>query len=247
MADVFDRVQALPTIAKLWPREPGVGSNFASDATHASISTYTVARVLLLDAMHRLQAAARIAQTPDLARQGTHILLLRPALVSTAKGAWLVQAADTADRVSRATRLVAEDRRQGASAMGKAVEQGAPDVFGAVGRAFERSRDVVLSAVRDLTPEVHRRPPRDESMIADLGSAVDSYYGTNSAMSDVQLLWNTSSSLAHGERWYSTLTAGPRRAPVADILTDRSFDVVCSGLNVTGLRILTLAAARNPN
>lgn len=100
-----------------------------------------------------------------------------------------------------------------------------------------------MSAVRDLTPEVHR-PPRDESMIADVGSMIDRYYGINTVTSDVQLLWNMSNSLAHGEGWYPTLTAGPRRVPVAEILTTRSFDAVCGGLNVTGLRTLTLAAAR---
>jgi hypothetical protein len=146
MADVFDRVQAMPVIAELWPREPSVGSDFASDAIHAPISTYTVVRILLLDAVHRLQAAARIAQNPDLASQGTHILLLRPALVSTAKGAWLAGTADSAERTSRAARLAAEDRRQGAIAMRKAVEQGAPDMFGAVGSAFERSRAAVCGA-----------------------------------------------------------------------------------------------------
>jgi hypothetical protein len=128
--------------------------------------------------------------------------------------------------------------------MRKAVEQGTPEVFGAVGSVFQRSQAAVKSAVHGLTPDAHKRPPGDESMIVDLGSEIDNYYGTDDATSDVQLLWNASSSLAHGERWYSTLTAGPRRA-VAEILTTRSFDVVCSGLHVTGLRILALAAARN--
>jgi hypothetical protein len=66
-------------------------------------------------------------------------------------------------------------------------------------------------------PPTRTYPHMDESMIVNLGSEIDRYYGTNSATSDVQLLWNASS-LAHGERWYSTLTAGPRRA-VAEILT----------------------------
>ena len=220
-----------------------VGSDFGADLAHASISTYTVARVLLLDAMHRLRAAARTAQSRDLAGQGTHILLLRPVLVSTAKAAWLVGAADSAERASRAVRLIAANQRQAAMAMRKAVEQGAPDVFGAVGATFERSRVAVLSAGQGLT-DADKPPPRDESMIVDLGIKINRYYGTSHATSDVQLLWNTSSSLAHGERWYSTLTTTPNRAKVAEILTTRSFDVVCSGLHVTALRILTLSAER---
>jgi hypothetical protein len=69
------------------------------------------------------------------------------------------------------------------------------------------------------------------------------YYGSNDAASDLQLLWNASSSLAHGERWYAVLTSRPDRAEVAKILTARSFDGVCSGVNVTGLRLSWLAAS----
>lgn len=58
----------------------------------------------------------------------------------------------------------------------------------------------------------------------------------------MQILWNASSSLAHGERWFSLLAGGRRRAGVANILTTRSLDVVCSGINTTALRLVWHAA-----
>jgi len=243
--DVFDRVEAMPAVTQLWPEEPGAGSGFAADATTASVSTYAAARVLTLGAVRQLQAAARIARNSDLAKLGTHILLLRPALISTAKAAWLVETFDSAERISRAARLVAQDRNQGAIAMRKAVEQGAPTAFGAAGEAFGRTRHAVLSAVDGFAPDANERPPSEERLIRALGAEIDRYYGTDTATSDMQLLWNIASCLAHGERWYSTLTDGPREQ-VAEIVTRRSFDVVCSGINVTSLQILALAAS-NPS
>src|SRR5688572_19897051 len=109
MADVFLRVRAMPALTELWPKEPGVGSDFASDVMHVSVSSYTVARILLLEAIGRVQAAAGLAQDLNLARQGAHFLLLRPALVSTAKAAWLIEVPDPAERTSRAARLVGQD------------------------------------------------------------------------------------------------------------------------------------------
>jgi hypothetical protein len=72
-------------VAELWPAEPGVGSPLASDAARASVSTYAVARILLLDAMLQLRAAAATFKDERLAARGTHLLLLRPALVSSLK------------------------------------------------------------------------------------------------------------------------------------------------------------------
>ncbi len=128
--------------------------------------------------------------------------------------------------------------------MRKAVRVGAPAAFGAVGAAFDRSRSTLLAAVRSLAVDAEEPPPRDEALIHELGEAVDEHYGSADAVPDVQLLWNASSSLAHGERWYSTLTSGSRRAQVAQTLTTRSFDVVCSGINVVSLRLLTLCLPR---
>jgi hypothetical protein len=244
VADVFDRVRAMPVMAQLWPAEPGVGSRFAADETRASVSTYTAARVLLLDAMHRLRAAAEMAENEALAEHGTHLLLLlRPALVSTAKAAWVVGPEDSAERSTRAVRLVCEDHCQGALAMRKALEQGAPNAFGSAARSFEQSSAATLASLQERSVDAEKKPPRDESLVLNLGSEIDRYYGTNDAASDLQLLWNASSSLAHGERWYSVLTSRPHRAEIAKILTVRSFDGVCSGVNVTGLRLTGLAAS----
>jgi hypothetical protein len=233
----------MPVMAQLWPAEPVVGSGFADDETRTSVSTYTAARVLLLDAMRRLRAAAEMAENQTLAEQGTHLLLLRPALVSAAKAAWAVAPEDSAERSTRAVRLICEDMRQGTLAMRKALEQGAPNAFDIAARTFERSGASTLASLQERSFEAEKKPPRDESLILDLGSEIDRYYGTNDAASDLQLLWNASSSLAHGEHWYSALTSRPSRAEVAKILTERSFDGVCSGINVTGLRLLWLAAA----
>jgi hypothetical protein len=213
VADVFDRVRAMPVMAQLWPTEPGVGSRFAADETQASVSTYTAARVLLLDAMHRLRAAAEMTENDALAEHGTHLLLLRPALVSTAKAAWVVGPEDSVERSTRAVRLVCEDHRQGALAMRKALEQGAPNAFESVARSFEQSRTATLASLQERSVEAEKKPPPDGSLILNLGSEIDRYYGTNDAASDLQLLWNTSGSLAHGERWYSVLTSRPHPGP----------------------------------
>ena len=224
-------------------RSPAWAAGSRSDETRASVSTYTAARVLLLDAIHRLRAAAEMAENEALTEQGTHLLLLRPALVSTAKAAWVVGPEDSVERSTRAVRLVCEDHRQGALAMRKAVEQGAPAAFGTVASSFERSSAATLASLRVRSVDAEKKPPRDESLILNLGSEIDRYYGTNDASSDLQLLWNASSCLDHGERHHSILTSRPSRAEVAKILTVRSFDGTCSGVNVTGLRLMGLAVS----
>jgi len=92
--------------------------------------------------------------------------------------------------------------------------------------------------------EIAKRPPSDENLISELGGDIDGYYGSRSGPSDLQLLWNAASSLAHGERWYSSLTGGAGRKVVAEVLTVRSTDAVCSAINVTHLRMLWLAVPR---
>ncbi len=246
MSDVLNRVRAMSVVTEMWPAKPSPGSGFAADAELAPFSTYTVARVLLVGGLDSLQAAARLGQDPRAAGQGMHVLLLRPAVVSTAKAAWLVAPDDATDRVSRTARVLAEDRRQGARAMERAVAAGAPDAFEAVGDMFTRARSRLLAVAGHLSMHAEKRPPKDEALIHELGQSVDRYYGTADAVADLQLLWNTSSSLAHGERWYSTLTSGSRRARVAETLATRSFDVVCSGINFTFLRIMTLCATPAP-
>lgn len=240
-ADLYERVRAMPVITGLWPGDAIAGSAFASDPSPASISTYVVARILLLEALRWLAASAKLAEDDRSAAHGAHVLLLRPALVVTAKCAWMIRPDDSNTRAARAVRLVVEDRRQGASAMDKARQQGAPEAFGHVGRLFERARTSVIAAAGINVDEIDERPPRDEEMILELGCDIDQYYGTRSGRSDLQLLWNAASSLAHGERWYTSLTGGERRKEVARVLTFRSTDAVCSAINVTHLRLLWLA------
>jgi hypothetical protein len=131
--------------------------------------------------------------------------------------------------------------------MRKALERGAPNAFGSAASSFERSSAAILASLQERSDDAEMKPPRDESLILNLGSEINRYYGTVDAVSDLQLLWNASSSLAHGERWYSVLTSRPRRAEIASILTVRSFDGVCSGINVTGLRLAELAASPADN
>ena len=118
--DVYERVRAMHVVTKLWPPDAVAGSGFASDPSPASISTYTVARILILEALRWLEASSKAAEDRRAGALGAHILLLRPALVSSAKCAWVIRPDDGDERAARAARLVAEDRRQGASAMDKA-------------------------------------------------------------------------------------------------------------------------------
>lgn len=121
--------------------------------------------------------------------------------------------------------------------MRDAVSQGAMPEFGEVASKFDRSYNSLADLV-SVTPE---KQPGDEKLIRALGGDVNSYYGIDDASSDMQLLWNASSSLAHGETWFSLLSGGLQRKPLAEIFTARSFDTVCSGINTTSLRILQLA------
>lgn len=78
-------------------------------------------------------------------------------------------------------------------------------------------------------------------MIRALGHDVDTYYGTNDTLSDVQLLWNASSSLAHGETWFGQFSGGRRPRRLGALLTSRSFDAVCSGISTVSMRVVELA------
>ncbi|MGA3541592.1 hypothetical protein ACK8GE_20125 [Micromonosporaceae bacterium DT194] len=168
---------------------------------------------------------------------GTHILMLRPALVLAAKAAWIVRPARSEERVSRSLGVLLNDQRRGARAMRNAVSQGAISEFEQVASKFDRSS----SNLANLVPLASVDPLGDEKLIRELGSDVNSYYGIDDALSHMQLLWNASSSLAHGETWFPLLSGGLQRRPFAEILTAQSFDAVCSGINTTSLRILQLA------
>lgn len=122
--------------------------------------------------------------------------------------------------------------------MKKAVDQGAIPEFRDLADKFDRNADRLASAttIRPIGS------PTDEDMILELGKDVDTYYGSTDAASDMQILWNASSSLAHGEVWFSELSGGIRPRRLAEVLTSRSFDAVCGGINVTSLRVASLAA-----
>lgn len=226
--------------AELWPSEPSPGSGFAADGeSGSSVSTYVVTRIQLLEAIQRLRAAASLIRRQQDAEWGAHLVILRPALVLTAKAGWIVRPDASPERVGRAIGLVISDQRMGARAMQAAVDQGALPAFGSVGAAFERSANLVASN----SPQRPVAPLGDQALIRELASDVDGYYGTANASADMQILWNASSGLAHGERWFSVLSSGRRRSRLADILTARSLDVICSGINTTSLRLLWHASS----
>ncbi len=232
--------RAMRVITTLWPEGVIMGSGFATETPVGSISTYVVARILLLEALSWLSASGRVAEHDEAAVHGAHLLLLRPALVSTAKCAWMLRSDEGGERTTRALRLIMEDRRQGVVAMNKAVERGAHEAFSGVAEFFERARDAVRSAAGRM-PEIEQRPPRDEELITELGRDIDRYYGGNVGRSDLQLLWNAASSLSHGERWYTWLADAGQREELAKRMTSRSIDAVCSAINVTHLRVVSLA------
>ena len=233
VTDVFDRVKAVSATVQLWPDEPSAGSGFADDlALSAQLSSYTMARTQLLTSMRRLRNAARLVKEDD--DWGTHLLMLRPALVLAAKASWIVRPNRSEERVSRTLGMLSNDQRRGAKAMREAVSQAAIPEFKDVADKFDRSSGDLVSGV----PIAPVNPPGDQTMIRELGGDVNAHYGTDDASSDMQLLWNVSSSLAHGETWFSLLSGGLQRKPFADILTAQSFDIVRSGINTTSLRIL---------
>jgi hypothetical protein len=136
--------------------------------------------------------------------------------------------------------MLVDNQKRGAVAMRNAVSQGAIPEFGDLADRFDRNCDALASGA----PMPPIRPPGDEAMIRELGRDVTIYDGSSDTPSDLQLLWNASSSLAHGETWLSQLVGGrQQRRRLGHVLTSRSFDAVCSGLNVTSLRIVALATS----
>ncbi|MCD1144440.1 hypothetical protein LQU92_04180 [Kocuria sp. LUK] len=239
MSAVMDRVNAMSVWMDVLPDTPSAGSGFDVDTQYVTFSTYNVAKTRLGDGLLRLAASARISDDPPQAKYGTHLLALRPALVSAAKGWWLTSSSDSASRAWNACCLLADDRKMGAEAMRRSILHGGPRTFDDIAIAFERvqhryERDA--GDIRQGKPKV----PGDTKLIQDMAADIDAYYGSVDAKSDAFLLWNASSSLAHGERWYADLHHSSEH--LAQTLTERSFDIVCSGLNLLSQRILHLAA-----
>lgn len=220
----------------LWPDEPHAGSGFAADqALCPTAPTFDVARYQLLTSLARLRDASRLVERDD--GWGSHVLMLRPSLVLAAKAAWIVRPKGSEERVGRTIGMLIADQQRGAAAMRDAVSQGATPEFGDLANNFDRDS----KRLRNTASVSPIKLPGDQDMIRALGSDVDMYYGTDDASSDVQLLWNASSSLAHGETWFGQLSGGRRPRMLGGILTSRSFDAVCSGINTTSQRLTDLA------
>lgn len=234
-----ERIDALSVLVRMWPEEPASASGFANDiALFPQDSSFVLVRHQLLTSLRRLRNAAQLVQEDD--GWGTHLLMLRPALVMVSKAAWVVRADQSPERVGRSLGVLLSDRRNGSRAMRKAVEQGAIAGFSDVATGFDRSAAELVTRVP--VPEV--KQPSDERLIQELGDDVDDYYGTKDAKSHLQLLWNASSCLAHGETWFPFLSGGlQRRRRFGEILTSQSFDVMCSAFNTTALRIVSLASS----
>lgn len=236
MAIVTERVDALSLLVAMWPEEPASESGFATDIVLSpDMSTFDLVRHQLLTSLRRLRNAAQLVEDDD--GWGTHLLMLRPALVLASKSAWIIRTDQSSERIGRSLGVLLTDRQNGARAMRKAVEQGAIAGFGDVAARFDRSATDLTESV----PVPTVKQPHDERLIQALGDDVDGYYGTDDAKSHLQLLWNASSCLAHGETWFPFLSGGLQRRPFSEILTSQSFDVMCSAFNTTALRVLGLA------
>ena len=247
MSDVFERVDAMSSVVTLWPQQPAAKSGFAADQSLCTdVPTFSIARYQILTSLRRLREAARLSSEDD--GWGSHVLMLRPALVLAAKAAWIVRPDVSEERVGRALGMLVSDQGRGAKAMRAAVLQGAIPEFGDLADNFDRNSQGLARGA----PVAPIRPLGDEAIIRELGQDVDTHYGSTDAASDMQLLWNASSSLAHGETWFSQISGGDNRKRLREVLTSRSFDSVCSGIDTTSLRITwhathPIAPAVNPS
>jgi hypothetical protein len=245
----FDRVAAMRTLLDVLPSEPSPHSPFEFDTAGVPFKTYDVARTRLQDGIVTLNIAARAARDEPVRLLGMHLVMLRPALVSAAKAWWLVNDRSAGCRVGRAIALVAADRASGAEAMAAAASLGHLPAFGQVAQRFTSAHSQLHQAGDKRGVNIPRLPG-DGRLIDAIGIEIDAYYGTHgpdSARLDARLLWNVSSGLAHGERWFRDMTTSrvgttAQREQIVETLTNRSLDVVCSALNVSFLRCLTLAS-----
>jgi hypothetical protein len=236
VTDVYDRVQAVFELGQDLLKANGPlhpETSFATDAAYVSFRTYDVLRSHLKVGVTNLKIAAEMSKTPLHSRFGTHLVVLRPALVSFSKAMWMLAESEPRIRIERAAGLVLADRRQGHKAMGNASRAHPNEGFQAIGEVFERAHINMESELArvDFSPA---RPPSDGALVEELGAAIDIYYGSDGGASqDALILWNAASSLSHGERWFSQLYAH-----LAKAFTERSLDVVCSGFNLVHLHTL---------
>jgi hypothetical protein len=236
VTDVYDRVQAVFELCQNLLKASGPlhpETNFATDATLVNFRTYDILRNHLKVGVSNLKIASDMSKTPLHSHFGTHLVVLRPALVSFSKAMWMLSESEARVRIERAAGLVLADRGQGHKAMGNASRAHPNEGFQSIGEFFERAQTSIKSELErvNFSPA---RPPADGTLVENLGAAIDIYYGSGgSARQDALILWNASSSLSHGERWFSQLYTHLARA-----FTERSLDVVCSGFNLVHLHTL---------
>ncbi|WP_043805716.1 hypothetical protein [Paenarthrobacter aurescens] len=230
MTDVYDRVRAVFEISSDFLTEsidPPAESLFGRDAALVGFRTYDIVRTRWSTGVTNLKVAADMSQAHATSLLGTHLVALRSALLSTARGLWILSSFEPEERVARAAGVVMADRRRGREAMQAASEAATDPGFSGVAGRLEQAR-------RKIEEELQRagispiRPPSETQLVIHLGNKVDDYYGgAGRSKQDALVLWSASSSLSHGERWFAELGK-----PIAKIVTDRSLDVVCSGLNL---------------
>lgn len=238
MNDFLDRVYAMSVVTELWPDKLSSDAPFARDlALSPKLSLYDEVRRLLLLSIRSLRGAARLYEEDDGA--GTYLLASRPALLQVARAAWIVRTDSPEERVGRMLGSLSRDLVEGgAAAMRKAAERGANPAFEEVAKKLEdeTAKVMVTTSVKPI------KPPAEQLLVIQLGEDVDVYYGSGDGSADTQILWNASSSLAHGETWFRLLSDRFQRKPFMDTVTTRSFDVVCSGINTTAQRVMQLAS-----
>jgi hypothetical protein len=241
VTDVYVRVQAILEAQKdlLTQDELHPESLFGKDAALVGFRTYDVVRTRIGVGVTNLGLAAQISkQTTQSFKLGLHLVALRSALLATARGLWLVLPHLSEERVARSAGVVVADRRRGREAMqnaGDAVGPSDPlgEAFEGVAERFDRARTDIQNELQRVGLSA-RLPPRESDLVTQLGEAVDVYYGSGGeAKKDTGLLWNASSGISHGERWFPDLGD-----PMAEAVTLRSLDVVCSGLNLLHIHTL---------
>lgn len=236
MTDVYDRVNAVVASAPDFMSDKDellVRSPFGRDASIVPFRTYDVIRTRWATGLVNLKVAAELSLDESASRTGVHLIALRSSLLATSKGLWVSSSSDSEERVSRAAGLVIADRHRGQLAMHRANQAASNKGFSAVAGVFEKAEIKIADDVQmaGLTPIV---PPNETAMTIFLGDAIDEYYGyVGTAKQDALVLWHASSSLSHGERWFADLGKS-----MAQIVTERSLDVVCSGLNLLWLKLL---------
>jgi hypothetical protein len=230
MTDVYDRVRAaVESSADFLTERIDLPAEclFGRDAALVSFRTYDIVRTRWSTGVTNLQVAADMSKAHPANVLGIHLDPLRSAMLATARGLWILSSFEPEERVARAAGVVMADRRRGREAMQAASEAAIDPGFSGVAGRFEQAR-------RQIEVELERagisqvRLPSETQLVILFGETVDHYYGdVGQSKQDALILWSASSSLSHGERWFADLGQ-----PIAKTVTDRSLDVVCSGLNL---------------